>query len=214
MNTDSVKYIPVLAKEGIKHEIGGRGERGKLLVPDSTEANLNALQLIVDIYEYDDPIPCDTAYFDALKELRKDNILFKKDVKDHNLLGQSCFPPSKMRFKYLAGWDPDNLMTGTYKGLPLSHAVIERGTNIKSFNLFLTTSLKHYPQHLGLLFQEDSSGKTAYERATEKHGKDAETINVIKKCIPTDTTIPILHHVIRDAPQFINDFSIRYPSAT
>jgi len=42
-----IKFIPVLAKEGIKHEVGGRGMRGGLLVVDSiTAANLNALQLL------------------------------------------------------------------------------------------------------------------------------------------------------------------------
>jgi len=117
------------------------------------------------------------------------------------------------RFEYLAEWDPDCLMTGTFRDLPLSHAIIERSGDITHFNLFLTTALKHHPQNLGLLFQRDSSGgKTAYG-ATEMHGKD-ETINIIKQCIPTDTTIPILHHVIKDAPQFMNDFSIHYPSAT
>ena len=54
--------------------------------------------------------------------------------------------------------------------------------------------------------------KTAYERATEEYGKE-ETFNVIKQRIPTDSELPILHHIIKDAPQFMKDFSIRYLSA-
>ena len=46
----------------------------------------------------------------------------------------------------------------------------------------------------------------------KKYGND-KTFNVIKQCIPTDTKLPILHHGIKDAPQFMNDFTSRYPSA-
>jgi len=103
-------------------------------------------------------------------------------------------------------------MIGTLDDLPLSNAIDESSKNITHFNIFLTTSLKHHPQHLGLLFQKDSSGKTACERAIDKYGKD-ETFNAIKQCIPEDTTLPILHHVIRDAPKYTNDFTSRYLKA-
>jgi hypothetical protein len=147
-----------------------------------------------------------------MKELRKENILLKKDIKDHSLLFWSCHLRSKMRFEYLAEWDPDCLMTGTFRDLPLSHAIIEHSLDLTCFTLFLTTSLKHHPKHLGLLFQKDSSRKTAYERAIEKHGID-ETFNVVQQCIHSNTSLPILHHIVRDVPQHINDFCIRYPSA-
>ena len=212
-NQHAVKYIPILAKEGIKHEVGGRGMRGGLLLVDpGDEDDLNTLQSLANMGISSDPIPYDTACLDAMKELRKENILLKKDIKDHSLLFWSCHLRSKMRFEYLAEWDPDCLMTGTFRDLPLSHAIIEHSLDLTCFTLFLTTSLKHHPKHLGLLFQKDSSRKTAYERAIEKHGID-ETFNVVQQCIPSNTSLPILHHVIRDAPQHINDFCIRYPSA-
>jgi len=211
---DSVKYVPVLAKEGITHEIGGRGMRGGLLVTDPrVEDDWNTLQSIVNLRTKEDPIPDDTASLEAIKELRKENLLVQSDIKKQNLLFWSCFQTNKMTFEYLAEWDPDNLMTGTYKGLPINHAIIKHRKDLDGFTVFLATSLKHHPQHLGLLFQKDSSGKTAYERAIEKDGNE-RTFNVIKDCIPTDTDLPILHHVIKDAPKHINDFSIRYPSAT
>ena len=80
------------------------------------------------------------------------------------------------------------------------------------FAVYLHTALKHPPWHLGLLFQKDHSGQTVYERSMKKYGND-KTFNVIKQCIPTDTKLPILHHGIKDAPQFMNDFTSRYPSA-
>ena len=55
------KYIPVLANEGIKHEVGGRGMRGGLLGTDPRDAqDRNTLQLIVNLGNSSDPIPDDT----------------------------------------------------------------------------------------------------------------------------------------------------------
>jgi len=209
----AVKYVPILAKEGIKHEVGGRGMRGGLLVVDPTDKDdWNTLQLLVTMGNPSDPIPHDTASLDVLKELRKDNILLKKDIKEHELLFWSCDPQSKMRFEYLAEWDPDCLMTGTCEDLPLSHANIQYKQIIKCFAIYFQTALKHHPQHLGFLFQKDNSGKTAYERSVGKYGKQ-ETFKTIQQCIPTDTSLPILHHVMKDAPQYFDEFSVRYLSA-
>jgi len=109
------------------------------------------------------------------------------------------------------------LMTGTYRDLPhrdlpLGHALIEHTKDLTSFTMYFQTALQYHPQHLGFLFQKDNSGKTAYKRAVEKHGKD-ETFQTIQQCIPTDTSLPILHHVMKDIPQDMNDFTLRYPSA-
>ena len=200
-NRRAVKYIPILAKVGIKDEVGGRGMRGGLLVADPVhDDDLNTLQLLANVGISSNPIPDDTARLEVMKELRKDNLFLKKDLKEHNLLFWSCHLRSKMRFEYLAEWDPDCLMTCTFKDLPLSHAIIKHRIDIR--HMFLKT----------LLFQKDNSRKTAFERAIEKHGIE-KTFLVIKQCIPTDTIIPILHHVIKDAPKFMNDFSIRYPLA-
>jgi len=96
--------------------------------------------------------------------------------------------------------------------LPLSHANIKYCNDLTCFNIYFQTALKHHPQHLGFLFQKDTSGKTAYERAVKKHGKD-EIFKIIQQCIPADTALPILHNVTKDAPECMNDFTSRYPSA-
>ena len=147
-----------------------------------------------------------------MMELRKDKFLLKGGTWKHDLLFWSCGPESKMRFEYLAEWNSDCLATVTFEDLPLIHDIIKNNASLTSFTIYFQTALKHHPQHLGLLFQKDSSGKTAYVRAIEKHGKQ-KAFKVIKQCIPTDTELPILHHVVKDAPQFMNDFTIRYPSA-
>ena len=93
------KYIPILAKEGIKHNVGGDLMRGGLLVVDPEDTqNMNTLQVLASLGDPDDPMPFDTAYLDLLKELRNADLLVKEDIKDHNLLFWSCRPRSKMRF--------------------------------------------------------------------------------------------------------------------
>lgn len=66
-----------------------------------------------------------------------------------------------------------------------------------------------------LLFQKDHNGKTAceYYYAFERYGKE-ETFNMLGDLIPTDApAFSILHHVAKHAPQYIDDFVIRYPSS-
>jgi len=216
----SVKYVPILAKEGTRHNVGGRGMRGGLLVefPELVGDISNTLQLISHAGYPSDPIPFDTDFLDVIKELRKDNLFLKKDIKEHKLLYCSIHPNAKLRFEYLADWDPDCLMTCTYDDdMSLSHALFLHktgyyATGIEKFTIFLQNSLKHYPQYLGFLFQEDSEWKTAYERAVDKFGFD-ETFKVIQELIPTDTSLPILHRVMKYSPRCFNDFSTRYPSA-
>jgi hypothetical protein len=146
-----------------------------------------------------------------MKELRKAGLLVKTDVNE--LLPIACHPASRMRFEYLAEWESDSLMARTHDGVPYVHHIISTSSqSLASFTMYLRASLKYYPQHIGVLFQKDNNGKTAIKNAIEEHGTD-KTFKAIKDCIPTDTTLPILHHAAKDAPEYFNDFSIHYPSA-
>jgi hypothetical protein len=208
---DSIKYLPILAKEGIKHNVGGIDNRGGLLAANPRDDdNWSTLQLLVSAVDPTNVIPFDTTCLNAIKELRKDGLLVKTDVSE--LLYRACHPAAKMRFEYLAEWDPDSLITGTLKGVPYIHYIINKDQSLSSFTMYLRTSLKYYPQHIGCLFKKDADGKTAVRSAIEKYGVD-KTFKAIKDCIPTDTTLPILHHATKDAPEYFNNFSARYPSA-
>jgi len=206
----SVKYLPILAEEGIKHNVGGEDKRGGLLTAIPRELNRSTLQCLVNLCSTSNAITCDTTYLNAMKELRKADLLVKTDIQ--KLLHLACYPATKMRFEYLAEWDPDSLMTGTCKGVPYIHHIINTSQSLASFTMYLRTSLKYYPRQIGCLFQKDSDGKTAIKSAIDKHGTD-KTFKAIHECIPTDTTLPILHHATKDAPEYVNDFSVRYPSA-
>jgi len=205
----SVGYIPLLAKEGRKHQVGGHDNRGGLLVGDPHDRDRdNVLQLLADLTIDTNPVAFDTACRNTMMELRQSNLLLKEDIQDYGLLYYACGPASQLRFDYFVDWDAQGLKNHQHDGLPIVHAVIKYRP-IEYFKVFLKAALNHYPQDLGLLFQQDNDGQTACERAFDKYGKD-ET----RECIPfDDPKLPILHHVVKDAPQFVNDFAFRYPSA-
>jgi hypothetical protein len=209
----SVGYIPLLAKEGMKHQVGGHDNRGGLLVGDPRHnCRWNVLQKLAAMKSRTNPVPYDTVRLNTMMELRQSNLLLKEDIQKYNLLYYTCHPCAQLRFDYFIDWDAQGLKNHPYGGLPIIHAVIKDYT-FEHFKIFLKAALKHYPQDLGLLFQKDNAGKTACERAFEKHGKD-ETMKAIGECIPfDDPKLPILHHVVKDVPQFMNDFALRYPSA-
>jgi hypothetical protein len=203
---ESVHYIPLLAKEGVKHKVGGDNGRGGLV------GDHDVLHELVS-YTGDDTH--DTIYLSIMKKLRESNLLRKKDIKDSNLLYWACSIKTSTRFDYLIDWCPEGLKTHTYYGLPLIHAIIDNSI-IKRFSTFLEAALKHHPNDLGLLFQKDSEGQTACARAFEheRYGKD-ETLKAIGDLIPfDDPKLPILHHVAKHAPQYMEDFGSRYRSAT
>jgi hypothetical protein len=210
---NSVEYIPLLAKEGITHQVGGHDNRGGLLVDDRHDSDrMNVLKLLATLKRGTNPVATDTAYLKTMMELRESNLLLKEDIQEYDFLYHACRPGSQLRFDYLIDWDAQGLKNHQRGGLPILHALI-KGQPIEHFKVFFKGALKHYPLDLGLLFQKDNDGKTACERAFDKYGKD-KTMKAIGECIPfDDPKLPILHHVVKDAPQFMNDFGNRYPSA-
>ena len=211
----SVGYVPLLAEQGIKYNVGGDDKRGGLLLEDPTsDDNMNVLQLLVYLKDARNPITTDTAHLNTMKDLRDMNFLVKNDIKDHDLIVWACGSKKKLRFQYLADWSQDGLKTHTYKCFPIFHWIIKhRSITDGYFPTFLKTSLERHPRNAGLIFQKDQHGKTACEYAFDRHGKE-ETLNILRDLIPPDAPqFPILHHVAKHAPQYMDDFAIRYPSS-
>jgi len=209
-DTRSIKYVPILAKEGIKNNVGGRDKRGGLLVADPRDDyHLSTLEMLVSVSNTSNVIPCDTACLNAMKELRKSGLLVKTDIKENLYL--ACHPAARMRFEYLAEWESDSLMARMHDGVPYVHDIINNLSSLVSFTMYLRTSLTYYPRQIGCLFLKNNDGKTAIRCAIKKHGTD-KTFKAIQDCIPADTTLPILHHAAKDAPEYFNEFSVRYPS--
>jgi hypothetical protein len=195
---DSLPYVLLLAKEGAKYNVGGDDGRGGLLVSSGL---LSLCSLI--------PKDKGTARLNVIKDLRRSNLIQKKDIRDHNLLIHTCFPECDMIFHYLADWDPTVLKENV-----TTFSIIDfDGDEMENFPVLLKAAFRHYPEELGLLFQKNDEGITGCECAFEKYGKD-KTFRAIGKVIPFhQTTIPILHHVVEKAPHLLNDFAMYYPSA-
>ena len=208
---ESIPFVTLLAEEGVKLEVGGKGKRGGLLVEESITRHVpNVLQLLAKRKSTDDDSI--RVLLDAIKKLRESKLLLEPDITQYELLLWSCDPPSKDQFDYFLAWDPEALKNTQYTGNPLLHDVINNWS-MKNFAGILKAGMKHYPEHLGFLFEKNNSdGKTACEAAFTKYGKD-ETFKVIQECIPADANYPVLHHAIKHTPQYMNDFTMRYPSA-
>ena len=208
----SVGYVPLLAKEGFKHQVGGDNARGGLLVGNY----LNVLQwLASQHFGYDDD---DAVYLEVILKLRESKLLRKGDIKEQDLLFHACGLDSLLRFDFLVGWCPEGLKNHKIDGLPLIHAVVKKDEydSIRPFYAFLKIALKYYPNDLGLLFQKDDEGLTACERAFEEfEDGEGQIMAFIGDLIPfDDPKLPILHHVAMHAPQYMDCFACRYPSAS
>jgi hypothetical protein len=211
----SIPYIPLLAIEGVRHNVGGADKRGGLLVEDPFDDHRqNVLQLLGSMQVPSNPEPYDMACLNVIKELKESNLFLKQDIQDYDLLVLSCYTTSPLRFDYIAQMDPEGLKQHRYVGQPLIHAEIIGSDTTEYLQLFLATALKHHPHDIGLIFQTNDEGKTAFECALNKFGKDA-TFGAIEKCIPLDGAgqLPILHRVVEHARQYSNEFGKRYPSA-
>jgi hypothetical protein len=206
-SNQSLQYVPLLAKEGVKHNVDGDNARGGLL------GFGNVLQELAD---QDDHIDDDPLYLDVIKKLRESKLLLREDIEKHQLLYYACRPKTLMRFEYFSGWCPAGLKTHQATGHPLIHGIIgifHYSSRIEDFSIFLKSALKYHPNDLGLLFQMDREGQTACERAFKKYGND-KTMSAIGELIPfDDPKLPILHHVAEHVPQYMKDFACRYLSA-
>ena len=212
---DRIHYIPFLAKEGVKHKVGGEDGRGGLLVDNPLFNSFNTLQGLGVISSNNITLgdKYDKAYVDVMKELKEANLLTKDDIEDHDLLYlTSCSRRCKQRFDFLCDWCPEGLKHHRLDDDPVIHASIQTWS-IKCFAMFLKAATKYYKLEASLLFQTDNDGITACERAFEKFGRD-KVMQIIGDCMPFDNPqFPILHHVAKHAPQLLNDFSTRYTSS-
>ena len=169
---NAISFVPLLAEEGMKRNIGGERQRGGLLVEDNNECNVVENLAVRAAY-------FDSMYLDVFKRLRKSGLFRKEDIRRYKLLHLACAPRAKERFEYLVDWNPKNLKEHLYEGEPLLH---HNSDDIDNFAMALKAGMKYYPEDLGLLFIKNIvAGKTACELVLDKHGKE-EVWGVIEKC--------------------------------
>ena len=80
----ATRYIALLAKEGEKYDVGGKGNRGGILnkCPFSSQ---NLLQSFSTEFEHDYPWESDRICLCVLNDLREAELLTDQDIRNHNL---------------------------------------------------------------------------------------------------------------------------------
>jgi hypothetical protein len=183
MDASAVSFIPVLAEEGIKNNVGGKESRGALLRDD--EDGCNVLNHLSRISENDcdiDHESFDLRYLDCIKRLRQMGLFRKKDIENHDLLWDSCDYIRSQRFNYFADWNPELLIESRDEGGDsVLHWCSSLG-DIYTFETVLRTMLRHYPQELGLLLDQNDQGITPFQNAYREFGEEAAW-KTIKKCL-------------------------------
>jgi hypothetical protein len=167
-NTKAISFIPLLAEEGAKLNVGGADRRGGLLYPNDDEENV--LQLLVSCYSsegYRCRPGLDSLCLNVMKSLREMELLQKDDIDEYKLLNYSLRDKSsKQRFEYLVDWYPEGLMV-KYAFDPYINSAAE-------FKLVLKAGIKHFPQHISRL---------AFRYGSRPHEEKYKTWKIIQECI-------------------------------
>ena len=104
--------------------------------------------------------------------------LKKEDVQKYELLSWLCCRSyfSEKRFQFLLDWDPDALRRFDECGVLSLHWAASQA--IKGFKIVFDAGLRYYPEKRGILLLFTLAagiwrGKTPFQLACEKHGREA-----------------------------------------
>ena len=193
-HSGGVPFIPMLIEEGMKHNVGGEEMRGGLLYKSLivSQSVLGMLSLI----SYGTDYNSDVRYLDVIKRLREMGFIEKEDIKEYNLLWDSCEEGCSKRFNYFADWDPSALKfhwdeESLLHSRPFVSPRRSASWCIIRFQLALSATLRHYPHELGLLLLKNAKGDTPFQIARKQFGEQ-EFWEVIKKCLDESNESMIL----------------------
>ncbi|GFH46504.1 hypothetical protein CTEN210_02978 [Chaetoceros tenuissimus] len=207
-NISSLKYIPLLAREGVRHNVGGEGNRGGLL-GGNISGSRNCLQNLVStghlfVQNKDDQS------VKILKKLKEEGLLVKDDITDHDLIYWSGGEWMVKRFKFFLQWDPNAVVNYSKDDLPLMHHFAT--DHFDDFKAVLGVMFECYPNEAGHLFQKDNAGITAFEKAWKSYGEE-KVMKAINSIFSPQTSFPILHHALIQAPKYKDAFMEWFPWA-
>ncbi|GFH43962.1 hypothetical protein CTEN210_00436 [Chaetoceros tenuissimus] len=219
--TVAPEYVPVLAKEGLKHNVGGRKARGLLLKMDSS---MNALQMLCHDNE---SVETQKSSLTVLKELRKMGLFVKKDIIEQDLLYHNLRESAGRHdiFDYLVDWDPDVLLKSRYynKILIQWKLTTRRPSAVRKL---LEAGFKYHPNIGGLLFIKDEKGTAALDffpvddkgttalDSVFPHKLEAnDCMDMLYDILTPAKDYPILHHIFTKAPKHKDLFIKKFPWA-
>jgi hypothetical protein len=176
-------FIPMLAEEGIKINVGGDGMRGGLLCEGYDGTPLMEMSCSNPPILGADYAMCDLRRLNVIKRLREMGLVEKEDIRKYNLLWDSCKEWCSKRFNYFADWDPSALKEQRwYRSHEFVGLKDQRWYQSSDFQLALSVTLRHYPCELGLLLLKDDEGKTSFQTARNQFGKE-KAWKTTKKCL-------------------------------
>ena len=193
-NAKAIPFLPLLAEEGAKLNVGGDGMRGGILIKYFNDSECDCiLEELFSVHQCEDNYSdenkrkhIETICLNAITSLQNKGLFQKEDIKRYNLVSKSCHPSSIDRFKYAVELNPEALTLRRTDGdwtFLLLHDVIQEENDIEVFQLALKAGLEHFPHQLGFLFQKGDNGigTTLFQEACKLYGK-LETWRLVEKC--------------------------------
>ncbi|GFH43961.1 hypothetical protein CTEN210_00435 [Chaetoceros tenuissimus] len=196
------KYVPLLAKEGLKYQVGGEEARGGLLLFDPVYEE-STLQVLC----YNESDETEASRLATLKELRKLGLFVKKDIVEHTLLYNSLCNEKHVIFDYLVEWDSNSLLTSRDEDKPLIFTVCRH-----TITHLLKAGFKYHPDTGGLLFVEHDNGIRALDFVLKAMGRE-DFVGTLQNILSPTKDYAILHHVLPKASKHREIFTNKFPWA-
>ena len=184
VEVQSHALIPILAQEGARLNVGGPDGRGGLLYVDEYENVPNVFKLLCEYAS----VKHSVSIFKRLMEMG----LFKKeDIRKHDLFYYACTKKphdgdSSDLFEYFIELDSEVIKDGRINGTHLITAITNEPNFFDGDDVYLAlkAGLKHFPNHLGFLYEKNLDGINAWELASRDIDFDSEDMwSILKRCI-------------------------------
>ncbi|GFH49575.1 hypothetical protein CTEN210_06051 [Chaetoceros tenuissimus] len=211
----SVLFVPILAKEGMKINLGGERRLGGLLMRDSID-HRNVIQTLVLSHENGATIPLsmragrikkgnERKYIQTLKQLDTMGLLPESELVNATVLKNVHIENCSLRFRFIFERHPHALQAqiSNLGDIPIHWAA----TNLTSFMMCLEYGMQYYPEKFGFILQKNAYNQSALEIAISCLGKE-KVLNCVYSYIPVESNF--LHHIVRHSPCHLKDFVINY----
>ena len=188
--------VAMLAKHGMKHDVGGKDSRGGLLV--RTGQGFNVLQRIRNVETFEKLANSDPPLF------------FKQDILDYDLLHFAVKDENMARAKWLISMCPSALYAENECSCSIPLGCCRNNTEMIKF--CLEEAIKYDPTHpsIGGLFHKDNKNTFAIQ----KFNDDDEIFKAIAQVISQHKHLPILHKVIEHTPALFDKITAFCPHAS
>ena len=179
INFDATPFIPLLAQEGRRLQIGaGEGGCGGLYAKDRSMESSVFCRLWRD--------GSDARFLLILQKLHRLHLLPKDKIREMVPLNDLCNAYRDERFAYLIEMDPQWLKEWrSQEGYPLVIRISKYfSTQLtrRRVCLAIKAGLRHFPNELGLLFQTTSENQTSFRYLIDMFGFE-ETWNMVNECL-------------------------------